>query len=232
MASVKLCRMMGRSARFATGLCLLGFAALIELTRRSAYDPEYLLWTELVFAIPGLWFALSSLPRRLPESAAPHVTKMFVLDRLVGGLCVTVVGAVMLFLIVHIFSRVPALVLFVFIAAIPFGVFMAVRSWTDACGTCRLPLREHLARFNLDQAPAVASAVSGANAADLLALHGGGVAAKPSRTVLAVQYCERCLQVAVVELHGHPRAVWSGESVKTVVEGLLSHRAADEQWSV
>jgi hypothetical protein len=169
----------------------------------------------------GLLFVVWGLLRSRTEGAVQCVEMTFVPNRLMGGLCLAGFGIMMWLLFLFVVHAAPTVVLIGAIVAIPVGLFIAARSWTEACVSCQIPLEDHLVRVSRDQAGPLATAIRASSASAVVTLCDAPLQAH--WIFLFVQYCERCRQVVVFELQGHqPRVVWAEAPARAVVQGLLS----------
>jgi hypothetical protein len=214
----------GRPARLAIGILLLGVANLLLFLRGQAADPAAITTLVPIFGVPGLLLLISGL---LPGRGVVGRTRMiFVPTRLVVGLSMTTAGVAVLYLYYQVVHVAPEVVLIGAMLAVPCGLLWAASCWTEACRNCSVPLKEFRARFNAGSRAMLEAAVRNGAVKEILALR----AAPPSarRVGLLIRYCQRCRMVGLLEGPGKARAVLGGEQVTALVSGVLGSRQRDD----
>lgn len=119
---------MGREAKLAIGVLLLVVSGFVMFSGSQSESPVV---SEsaiaLFFGIPGLFLlALGLLPPR-----DRRVTMTFVPARLFGGVAMSLVGVVVLYLFYNVIHVGPQVVLVGALLAVPAGVLVAASCWTE-----------------------------------------------------------------------------------------------------
>lgn len=119
---------MGREAKLAIGVLLLVVSGFVMFsgsqTESPGVSPSAI---ALFFGIPGLLLlAFGLLPPR-----DRRMTMTFVPARLFGGLAMSLVGVVVLYLFYNVIHVAPQIVLVGALLAVPIGVLVAASCWTE-----------------------------------------------------------------------------------------------------